>query len=117
MKTALVVVAVLALCCPGAEALLSGSDDFNDNIRDTDKWLIWEFGNGLLHETNGRLEFTSTGTGYEQDAWLWDYNTGSYNENWSVTLDVRNDFGVDGVHGEQQGGDEGESPVPERVFE
>lgn len=66
---------------------LNGSDDFNDNVRDTSKWLE---GLPLLAETNNRLEFTSTGSGQEQGMWMWTANTGSYTQDWSVTIDAVN---------------------------
>jgi hypothetical protein len=66
---------------------LNGSDDFNDNIRDTSKWIEAE---PLLTETNNRLEFTTSGTGDENGNWTWVKNAGSYTQDWAVSVDVYN---------------------------
>jgi hypothetical protein len=49
-------------------ASLNGSDDFNDNSKDPARWGIdFTAGVGLLTETNGRLEYTTSGasTGFD----------------------------------------------------
>ena len=91
MKASIVLL-ISVLLSTGSLAQLSGSDNFNDNIRDPAKWEIW--GPGInLAETNGRMEFISTGTGHEQDAWIWTLNTGSYTQDWSVVIDAVNSCG------------------------
>ncbi len=59
-----------------------GTDDFNDNSMDSDKWFAASSG---LTETGGRLEY-SKGTGFA--SWGWDQNEGSYLQDWSVEIDV-----------------------------
>jgi hypothetical protein len=46
----------------------TAGDDFNDNSRDPTKWgEDYVQGNGVLTETNQRLEYTvDTGTGYDE---------------------------------------------------
>ena len=84
-----VLLAALLLASTGSQSLaqLSGSDDFNDNIRDPTKWYAES---ALFQESNGRLEFSSTGTGTEEDSWVWIKNTGSYLQDWNITLEVFN---------------------------
>ena len=81
------------LCCSMAMADLNGSDDFNDNLRDPAKWVVWGPSTNLLAEINGRMEFTSTGVGHEQAAWIWTLNTGSYTQDWFVVIDAVNSCG------------------------
>ena len=89
MKTTIALL-ISVLLSTGTLAELSGSDDFNDNNRDPAKWGIWNPGANLLHETNRRLEFTSTGVGYEEDAWIWMPNNGSHIHDWSVSINAFN---------------------------
>ena len=71
------------LICSSSQANLSGSDDFNDNTMDPANWSIL-FGDGL-NETNNRLELSGFG-----GAWIWELNSGSYVQDWTVSLDVVN---------------------------
>ena len=87
MKILIVYCSCMLLCCSAVMAELNGSDDFNDNIRDPAKWTVID---PLLSETNNRLEFTSTGVGDEDGAWVWTPNSGSYTQDWTVTVDANN---------------------------
>ena len=89
MKTTIALL-ISVLLSTGTLAELSGSDDFNDNNRDPAKWAFWNPRASLLHETNRWLEFTSTGVGYEEDAWIWIPNHGSHIHDWSVTINAFN---------------------------
>ncbi len=77
----------MLFCSGSAMATLSGSDDFNDNSRDTGKWVIAE---PNLTETNGRLELTTTGSGDEDGIWIWIANEGTQYESWTATIDAYN---------------------------
>lgn len=71
-----------------SHANLNGSDDFNDNFKDTAKWGIDAGDGGVLTETNQRLEFTKAGTA---DAFMgrpWILNAGSYVDDWELRLDI-----------------------------
>ena len=87
MKRLIVIYSCMLLSCGAVLANLNGSDDFNDNVRDPAKWAVEA---PLLTETNNRLEFTSTGVGEEDGAWVWTPNSGSYTQNWTVTVDAFN---------------------------
>ena len=70
---------------------LNGSDDFNDNSKDPARWgADFTAGVGLLSETNGRLEFTTSGatTSLDMAARPWILNFGSYTQNWETHIDV-----------------------------
>ena len=50
-------------------AFADGTDDFNDNSRDPVLWGLDEVkGQGQLNEVNGRLEYTTTGSGTNLDS-------------------------------------------------
>lgn len=76
----------------GANANFSGGDDFNDNTMDVTKWTIHHQDEGsALTETNGRLESTQTGSGFEPTTvWQWIANSGSYTQDWSITYETVN---------------------------
>ncbi len=74
-------------CCSTVLAELNGTDDFNDNAMNTNKWTVFE---GRLSETNNRLEFVSTGTEAEAGIWLWTLNYASYEQDWVVRIDAHN---------------------------
>ena len=74
--------------CVSARANLYGSDDFNDNVRDTSKWSIL-MGSSLT-ESNSRLEFNSTAQPETVGAWKWELNKAGYTQDWSISLDVFN---------------------------
>lgn len=79
---------ILASDCP---AQLNGRDDFNDNSQDTTRWGIdFTSGVGTLTETNGRLEFTTSGPPSSLDiaARPWILNLGSYTQNWEIHIDA-----------------------------
>jgi len=71
-------------------SMLAGTvgDDFNDNIKDMDKWgedVL--FGTGVsLQEANGRLQFSGNGEAGIVRPWI--YSSGSYTSNWEVSTDV-----------------------------
>lgn len=87
MKLLSAICSCVALCSINVLANLYGSDDFNDNTMDTAKWS--SFLDDSLHETNGRLEYYG-GTGEAGSAWVWELNTGSYVQDWTVALAVVN---------------------------
>lgn len=72
-------------------AALNGSDDFNDNSKDPARWGIdFTNGVGLLTETNGRLEYTTSSFSTSDRVALrpWILNFGSYTQNWEIHLDA-----------------------------
>jgi len=74
-----------------AQPNFSGSDNFNDNQRDTSKWGIDEVvGSGLLIETNSSLVYHTTGGSSADDTGErpWIANFGSYTQDWTVQVDV-----------------------------
>jgi len=87
MKLPSVVCTCLALCSINVLANLYGTDDFNDNSMDAAKWSVLR--GDSLTETNNRLEFYG-GSGEVLSAWGWGLNTGSYVQDWTVSLDVVN---------------------------
>jgi hypothetical protein len=94
MKTdhSILAIGVLALILTNqCLADLNGSDDFNDNSKDPTRWgtdLVR--GVGSLTETNGRLEYTTTGvpTTGDLSSRPWIKNFGSYTQDWEVRIDV-----------------------------
>ena len=51
------------------QAFADGTDDFNDNSKDPALWGLDEVkGQGQLNEINGRLEYTTTGSGTSLDS-------------------------------------------------
>ena len=68
----------------------SGTDDFNDNLKNAAQWggeLVG--GDAALTEANGRLEHTAPGiAGDEMHGWIWTANHGSYTQDWAVQVDV-----------------------------
>jgi len=70
---------------------LNGSDDFNDNSKDTNRWGadVVVSGAGVFTETNQRLEYTTSGTPTSSDIITrpWVLNSGSYTQNWEVQID------------------------------
>lgn len=83
---------LLAALAGECQGNFNGSDDFNDNAKDPARWgtdfTVGEV--GLLTETNGRLEFTTSGAPVTSTlvARPWTLNFGSYTENWEVRIDV-----------------------------
>ena len=75
------------LICSSSQANLSGSDDFDDNVMDPAKWLV-ALGDSLT-ETNSRLEYSGSSV-EASSAWAWKLNSGSYVQDWAVSLDVVN---------------------------
>jgi len=72
-------------------AAISGSDDFNDNSKDSTKWTADVADGGTLTETNSRVEYTAPAGSSERFAFRpWNLNKASYDTDWEVTLDVRN---------------------------
>jgi hypothetical protein len=70
---------------------LNGSDDFNDDSKDPARWGS-DFlpGVGLLTETNGRLEYTTSGvpTSLDLAARPWRLNFGRYTQDWETRIEV-----------------------------
>src|ERR1035437_5593655 len=97
MRHLMLAVAVVASCGSPALAALSGSDNFNDNTKDTSKWgADTTAGAGVLTETNGRLEFNNGGISNPSgDIALrpWILNSVTYAEAWNAQVDL----GLSGV--------------------
>src|SRR5712692_7753163 len=90
-RAILIVVVLAAFVADEGHADLNGSDDFNGSIKDTNKWGIdLTNGVGRLTQTNGHLEYTTTGvpTTFDLAALPWKLNFGSYTQNWEVQADV-----------------------------
>lgn len=89
--TTIICSALLALLTPTiSHANFAGSDDFNDNSKNTSLWgTDVAVGGGLMAETNQHLQFTATGaTANDAAGRPWIANTGSYTSDWSVQMDV-----------------------------
>lgn len=73
-------------------ANLNGSDDFNDNSKDTNRWGADSIfsGGGIFTEVNQRLEYITSGTVNPDDliARPWVLNSGSSTQNWEVQIDL-----------------------------
>ena len=94
-KIILTVVAAGLLVCAGTRLSaenFDGSDDFNDNTIDLNKWSNTYGGFGEFTEINQRLELDLDGDGSagELDGYLpWKANYGSYTLDWEVYYDVQ----------------------------
>jgi hypothetical protein len=74
-------------------AFADGTDDFNDNSKDPALWGLDEIkGQGQLNEVNGRLEYTTTGSGTILDSSdrRWIATKFPYNGDWTIQIDVTN---------------------------
>ena len=73
-------------------AAISGSDDFDDNIKDEEKWSADRVsGSGVLTETGQHLEYTSGSTSAVQYSYRpWRLNKATYDTNWEVVVDLTN---------------------------
>jgi len=73
-------------------AQLHGLDDFDDNVRDVAKWGESDSGlfNGVLTETNGRIEYSVSQSASFVDfaTRTWRLNAGSATNDWLTTVDV-----------------------------
>ncbi len=90
-RTILLLAILAVLLVNETYANLVGNDDFSSNIENTNKWQPdITRGVGQLMQTNGHLEFTTTGTPTTSDisARGWILNDGSDTADWSVQLDV-----------------------------
>jgi len=70
-------------------ANLGGQDDFADGAIDPSKWsedLTWEGNTATFTETDGEMQFISTGTQSAAKAWV--LNSGSIAKDWVVSVDV-----------------------------
>lgn len=69
-------------------------DDFNDDVRDAAKWPNYQDWNGgAFAETNGRLEFTTTGAppaNYSCEAVLESAHVGQFNRDFTFIVDLAN---------------------------
>lgn len=79
---------------PDAYAAINGSDDFNDNIKDTSKWAAdITYGDGVLTEISQHLQYTCASPliGDEDYSYRpWALNEATYDTDWEVILDVHN---------------------------
>ncbi len=74
-------------------AFADGNDNFNDNSKDPALWGTDEVkGQGQLNEINGRLEYTTTGSGTIMDSSdrRWIATKFPYNGDWAIQIDVTN---------------------------
>jgi hypothetical protein len=95
-------------------AFADGADDFNDNSMDPALWGLDEVkGQGQLNETNGRLEYTTSGSGTNLDSSDRPLRRRfPYNAPWTIQIDVTNttsgsqwsSFGIN-VESSKDGGD------------
>ena len=69
-----------------------GTDDFNDNSMDPALWGVDEVkGQGQLNEINGRLEYTTTGSGTNLDSSDRPLRRRfPYNAPWAIQIDATN---------------------------
>lgn len=103
MKACLTV--AICMACGCAMANFYGVDDFNDNSMDGAKWSVSQGGvTGDFVEKNSRLEY-DYGTSGSTAVWAWEGNSGSYTEDWSISIDQYN--GLD----ESTFGDDAQSEV------
>jgi hypothetical protein len=96
------------------QAFADGTDDFNDNSKDPALWGLDEVkGQGQLNETNGRLEYTTTGSGTNLDSSDRPLRRRfPYNAPWTIQIDATNttsgsqwsSFGIN-VESSKDGGD------------
>src|SRR4051812_29119458 len=73
------------------QAQFNGTDDFNDNVKDSARWgSDFSQGGGLFTENNARLEFTTIGipSSSALGARPWVLNFGSYTQDWEVRIDA-----------------------------
>lgn len=82
-KTTLITIG--ALLVASSALAFNGSDNFNDNSRDTGKWST---SSTRLTETSSRLEYASADSGDHWEKWTWIGNNAAYTENWSAEVDV-----------------------------
>ena len=73
-------------------AAISGSDDFNDNSKNTAKWGADLASGGVLTETGGELRYTAASTAESESYRPWILNAATYDSFWEVTLDLKNTF-------------------------
>jgi hypothetical protein len=96
------------------QAFADGTDDFNDNSMDPALWGLDEVkGQGQLSEINGRLEYTTTGSGTNLDSSDRPLRRRfPYSEPWTIQIDATNttsgsqwsSFGIN-VESSKDGGD------------
>lgn len=88
---------LVTLSAQEGRANLFGSDDFNDNAKNTNWWgADYNFSVGgssrtFFTETNGRLEFATSGVSapiVDLCARPWVRNFGSYTQHWDLRIDV-----------------------------
>ena len=79
-------------------AFADGTDDFNDNSMDPALWGLDEVkGQGQLNEINGRLEYSTSGSGTNEDSSDRPLRRRfPYNTSWEIKLDVTNTASVVG---------------------
>ena len=89
-----------------AQAFADGLDNFDDSSKDPAKWGTDQVkGQGQLNEVNGRLEYTTSGSGTSLDSSdrPWIATRFPYDADWSIQIDVTNttasgafnSFGID----------------------
>lgn len=80
-----------------ARVVAINGDDFNDNSKNTAKWgEDRTFGtDGLIGETNGRLEYTSANTTGDHGSYRpWVLTQATYDSDWEVVMDVSNSISL-----------------------
>lgn len=76
-----------------AYSAINGSDDFDDNSKDTTKWGVpYTSSNAVLSETNAQIEYTTIKSDYRISAWPWIRNQATYDSDWEIIVNVRNTF-------------------------
>jgi hypothetical protein len=87
--------ALALLSAASLRADFIGSDNFNDNSKDPTKWgADIVLSTGLQTETNGRLEYTQSASGFDISQRPWILNSGSYVDSWAVQMDAHLDLGL-----------------------
>jgi len=76
---------ITGLSITSACANFIGSDDFNDDSMDVNKWN--PSGSRIIQQ-NERLEFVHDTTDGVNENWGWIPNRGSYTQDWEIKLDV-----------------------------
>lgn len=77
---------------------LGGSDDFNDNSKNTAKWDLDFTNGGLLSEVNSRLEYTIGSAAVDKYSYRpWIQNKATYDTSWDVTIDLTNGMDAAGT--------------------
>jgi hypothetical protein len=80
---------VYVVALPVGGGTFPGSDNFNDNSRDTARWGTTDFGPaGALVEANGRLEFRNSTPNQLNVGWVPQNGTAPYAQDWEARVRV-----------------------------